>query len=188
MNSMKICAFQITSAIGLVTGCLWTATQWAAHMLGYQPALGRPWIDFLGLKVYAPWKLFFWWLMFDAQAPGVFTRAGALAAFGGIASGAIAVGGAAWRGKSNKRVTTYGSARWADFSDVAKAKLLGDRGVILGLYKHRYLRHDGPGHVLAVAPTRSGKGVGLVLPTLLTWSGPAVIHDIKGENWALTAG
>jgi type IV secretion system protein VirD4 len=71
---------------------------------------------------------------------------------------------------------------------IEKAELLGDRGVVLGLYGNRYLRHDGPEHVLAVAPTRSGKGVGLVLPTLLTWPGSAVIHDIKGENWQLTAG
>src|SRR6202035_2207665 len=50
------------------------------------------------------------------------------------------------------------------------------------------LRHNGPEHVLAFAPTRSGKGVGLVIPTLLSWRGSAVIHDIKGENWLLTAG
>jgi type IV secretory pathway TraG/TraD family ATPase VirD4 len=65
---------------------------------------------------------------------------------------------------------------------------LAEEGIALGLYGNRYLRHDGPEHVLAVAPTRSGKGVGLVLPTLLTWTGSAVIHDIKGENWQLTAG
>src|SRR3546814_1795539 len=41
---------------------------------------------------------------------------------------------------------------------------------------------------MAFAPTRSGKGVGLVIPTLLSWTGSAVIHDIKGENWQLTAG
>jgi type IV secretion system protein VirD4 len=41
---------------------------------------------------------------------------------------------------------------------------------------------------MAIAPTRSGKGVGLVVPTLLSWTGSVVIHDIKGENWALTAG
>src|SRR3546814_8835492 len=41
---------------------------------------------------------------------------------------------------------------------------------------------------MAFAPTRSGKGVGLVVPTLLGWTGSAVIHDIKGENWTLTAG
>ena len=51
-----------------------------------------------------------------------------------------------------------------------------------------YLRHDGPEHVLCFAPTRSGKGVGLVVPTLLTWPGSAIVHDIKGENWPLTAG
>ena len=42
--------------------------------------------------------------------------------------------------------------------------------------------------MLCFAPTRSGKGVGLVVPTLLTWPGSAIVHDIKGENWALTAG
>jgi type IV secretion system protein VirD4 len=41
---------------------------------------------------------------------------------------------------------------------------------------------------MAFAPTRSGKGVGLVVPTLLSWTGSAIIHDIKGENWQLTAG
>ena len=41
---------------------------------------------------------------------------------------------------------------------------------------------------MAFAPTRSGKGVGLVIPTLLSWTKSAVIHDIKGENWQLTAG
>jgi type IV secretion system protein VirD4 len=51
-----------------------------------------------------------------------------------------------------------------------------------------YLRHDGPQHVLAFAPSRSGKGVGLVLPTLLSWPSSVVVNDIKGENWALTAG
>ncbi len=59
---------------------------------------------------------------------------------------------------------------------------------MLGRYDQDYLRHDGPEHVLCFAPTRSGKGVGLVVPTLLTWPGSAIVHDIKGENWQLTAG
>ena len=51
-----------------------------------------------------------------------------------------------------------------------------------------YLRHNGPEHILAFMPTRSGKGVGLILPTLLSWSESSVVFDIKGENWALTSG
>src|SRR3546814_193980 len=49
-------------------------------------------------------------------------------------------------------------------------------------------RAHGPVHVLGFAPARSGKGVGLVVPTLRTWPGSAIVHDIKGENWQLTAG
>jgi len=51
-----------------------------------------------------------------------------------------------------------------------------------------YLRHNGPEHIAAIAPTRSGKGVGLVVPTLLTWPHSVVVNDMKGELWALTAG
>jgi type IV secretion system protein VirD4 len=71
---------------------------------------------------------------------------------------------------------------------LAAAGLLGSDGVVLGKHLNAYLRHDGPEHVLCYAPTRSGKGVGLVVPTLLTWPGSCVVHDIKGENWTLTAG
>jgi type IV secretion system protein VirD4 len=87
-----------------------------------------------------------------------------------------------------KVVTTYGSARWAALADVQAAGLLDNSGIILGQIDDEYLRDDGPHHVLAVAPTRSGKGVGLVVPTLLSWPESVVVHDIKGENWALTAG
>jgi type IV secretion system protein VirD4 len=181
-------AAQITSAFLLTILCLWIATQWAAAMLGYQAALGGSWMELAGIKVYAPWQLFPWWLAFDHEAPDVFARAGVVAAVGGLLSGALALGGAARRASRRSVATTYGSARWADTADIEDAGLLNDRGVILGLYDDRYLRHDGPEHVLAVAPTRSGKGVGLVLPTLLTWTDSAVVHDIKGENWELTAG
>lgn len=85
-------------------------------------------------------------------------------------------------------MTTFGSAHWAEPSDIRKAGLLKPEGVFLGQWRGKYLRHAGPEHVLAVAPTRSGKGVGLVVPTLLSWTGSAVIHDIKGENWEITAG
>ena len=49
-------------------------------------------------------------------------------------------------------------------------------------------RDCGPSHILVFAPTQSGKGVGIVIPTLLTWPHSVIVHDLKGENWALTAG
>jgi type IV secretion system protein VirD4 len=50
------------------------------------------------------------------------------------------------------------------------------------------LRHNGPEHVLCYAPPRSGKGVGLVVPTMLTWPHSAVVTDLKREIYELTAG
>ena len=119
---------------------------------------------------------------------GHFVEGAYIAASGGIASVIVAIAMSVWRAREVKRVTTYGSARWAETSEVRGAALLGNDGVLLGQWRGRYLRHDGPEHVLCFAPTRSGKGVGLVVPTLLTWSGSAIVHDIKGENWTLTAG
>ncbi len=177
-----VCCFLITLLF------LWGATEWAASALGFHPSLGAPWITLLGIPLYAPWSLFVWWLTIGGEAPDVFTRAGAMAAFGGLFSAAIAIGGGIRRGRVGKVSSTYGSARWATESDIRKADLYGDKGVVLGCFGKNYLRHDGPEHILAVAPTRSGKGVGLVIPTLLTWPGSAVVHDLKGENWALTAG
>ena len=93
-----------------------------------------------------------------------------------------------WPARPSRLVTTYGSARWADAAEICKAGRTQPSGVFLGLHGRQYLRHEGPEHVLTFAPTRSGKGVGLVVPTLLSWPASAVIHDIKGENWAITAG
>ena len=87
-----------------------------------------------------------------------------------------------FRAREAKDVRTFGSARWADPHEIASAGLLGDDGVVLGKLDRNYLRHDGAEHVLCFAPTRSGKGVGLVVPTLLTWPGSSIVHDIKGEN------
>lgn len=172
-----------------VTG-VWAATQWTAAALGYQAQLGPPWFRVSGVPIYGPWKLFEWWNFFDAYAPAVFLRGGIIAASSGMLAATAAVGAAVWRSRAGKRVTTYGSACWAEHDEVCAADLTESAGVFLGRLPADgdYLRHEGPEHVMAFAPTRSGKGVGLVVPTLLTWTGSAVVHDINGENWQLTAG
>ncbi|MGE5562453.1 MAG: conjugal transfer protein TraG [Bacillota bacterium] len=188
MTPTKLLIGQILVVFVIMTLGLWAATQWAASMLAYQPELGAPWFELRGLPVYRPWALFPWWFHYDAYAPAVFDRAGALAGASGFLGCAAAVIGSLWRARQSGLVTTYGSARWATEAEVRRAGLLGDAGLFLGSFSGSYLRHDGPEHVMAFAPTRSGKGVGLVVPTLLSWTGSAVIHDIKGENWELTAG
>ena len=166
----------------------WTATQWTAYRLGFQPQLGHPWFELMGWPVYYPPAFFWWGYFYDAYAPPIFVEGAYIAASGGFISIPVAIGMSVWRAREAKNVETYGSARWADGKEVKAAGLLGPDGVVLGKLDHAYLRHDGPEHVLCFAPTRSGKGVGLVVPTLLTWPGSAIVHDIKGENWTLTSG
>jgi len=188
MTPTKMLIGQALIVFGIVIGGMWGATQWAAGMLGHQPRLGPAWFNVADYPVYLPWRLFEWWYAYEAYAPWVFNRAGMLAAAGGISGTIVAIIGSVWRARQNQLVTTYGSSRWATAAEVGKAGLFDPKGVFLGRLKGRYLRHDGPEHVMAFAPTRSGKGVGLVIPTLLSWTGSAVIHDIKGENWQLTSG
>ncbi|WP_438384168.1 conjugal transfer protein TraG [Asaia sp. BMEF1] len=118
----------------------------------------------------------------------MFVTGGYIASSGGIIGCVVAIGLSILRAREARNVATYGSARWADAVEVKQAGLLDPDGVVLGRWDLDYLRHNGPEHVLCFAPTRSGKGVGLVVPTLLTWPGSAIVHDIKGENWGLTAG
>ncbi|WP_456304235.1 conjugal transfer protein TraG [Acetobacter lovaniensis] len=127
-------------------------------------------------------------LLYDAYAPSIFVTGGYIASSGGIIGCVVAIGLSILRAREARNVATYGSARWADVGEVTEAGLLDPDGVVLGRWDRDYLRHNGPEHVLCFAPTRSGKGVGLVVPTLLTWPGSAIVHDIKGENWGLTAG
>ncbi|TIU29704.1 MAG: conjugal transfer protein TraG, partial [Mesorhizobium sp.] len=188
MSATKILWGQILAVVAIVIFTTWGATEWVAWRLAFQPELGRPWFRVLGFPFYLPPSFFWWWYGFDAYAPSIFVEGAFIAASGGFACVAVAIGISVWRAREAKKVETYGSARWADKQEVKAAGLLGSDGVVLGRYDGAYLRHDGPEHVLCFAPTRSGKGVGLVVPSLLTWPSSAVVHDIKGENWQLTAG
>lgn len=72
--------------------------------------------------------------------------------------------------------------RWGSEHD-----LLRPDGLIVGRSRKGLLRAELPGHFLTIAPTRSGKGVGSIVPNLLTYPGSAVVLDPKGENYAITA-
>lgn len=188
MSAAKILWGQVLAVFIIILASIWTATQWTASALGFQPELGAPWFSAFGHPIYRPYALFWWWFSYDAYAPQIFEHGGMIAASGGFVAIVVAIAMSVWRGRETRLSNTYGSAHWATRADITKAGLFAEKGVVLGKFNNSYLRHDGPEHVLCFAPTRSGKGVGLVIPTLLTWSGSAIVHDIKGENWGLTAG
>ncbi|MCE6075294.1 IncP-type conjugal transfer protein TraG [Agrobacterium vitis] len=188
MSATKILWGQILIVFVIVLATTWGASQYVAWSLGYQAQLGEPWFRLLGVPIYFPVAIMWWWYFYDAYAPGIFATGGFIAASGGFIAIAVAIGMSVWRAREAKNVATYGSARWAQDQEIRDAGLLGPDGVVLGRHERDYLRHDGAEHVLCFAPTRSGKGVGLVVPSLLTWPGSAIVHDIKGENWTLTAG
>ena len=173
-----------------LTAGLATATQHFAHQFAYHPALG----DHVG-HVYFPGMFPVWASRWANDYPveirvslsyGMAVSAFLLLLY--IIGGRIASQSA--RGNSK----LHGTAHWASEKEVKATGLLGNvDGVYVGAIKdkkgrQRYLRDNGPAHVLCFAPTRSGKGVGLVLPTLLSWRYSTVVSDLKGELWQLTAG
>lgn len=95
-------------------------------------------------------------------------------------------------GKEKRKL--HGDARFATKEEIKDKKLLGlpqnkmDRTILVGKYKDSYLTFGGNEFVLLAAPTRSGKGVGIVIPNCLNFSDSIVVLDIKLENYRITSG
>ena len=181
--------------------CNVAATQLIAFTFAYQPRLGQPIYKTSRFALYQPFAWSIWVLRYvGSRNPRVRfpVQLGLLT----VSGGCLATIGLFFminmrriKRLSRNAEDVHGSARWATEEDIRRTGLLDARkGVYVGGWSNpgtgcvHYLRHDGPEHILAFAPTRSGKGVGLVIPTLLTWSESTVVYDIKGENWAKTAG
>lgn len=94
-----------------------------------------------------------------------------------------------------QRDYSYGTARWGNLDDLDSLNVLKNKyedGVILGLAKSLFKTYkiidNSDTHIALIAPTRSGKGVGVIIPTLLNWQSSTIITDLKGENYVKTAG
>ena len=183
----------------IVLTSTWAATEYAAWALGYVPALGSP----MSGHVYFPFDILMWTWKYNSPAYGgdvmtIFAHAHLIMGIGGFFSLVIPVAIAYRRSRKAdaERNDLHGSAHWATAEEVQAAGVLPDEknrgGVLFGAFEDkkelRYLRHKGPEHMMVFAPTRSGKGVGIVIPTLLNWDQSVLVLDIKGENWALTSG
>ena len=171
-------------------------TQFVAERLGHHSSLGRPIFG----QIYQP---FDWWRwMFDFYPSDEYTFNYAFIIFAiavmfAILAYVLYVGFVSRSSRKNEGI--HGTAHFATIDDVQASGLMPRKnskgqGVYCGGFEDEktgrlyYLRHDGPEHVCALAPTRSGKGVGLVVPTLLSWLQSVFILDRKGENYAMTAG
>ncbi len=171
-------------------------TQFVAARVHYHPALGEP----LFGSFYKPFDWWSWLFAFYEGAPNTYNYAFVLFSIGvgvTLLCYVLYVGFATRSVRKHEGV--HGTAHFATFEDVKKTGLIASgtdagQGVYCGAYddprsgRLYYLRHDGPEHICALAPTRSGKGVGLVIPTLLSWPHSVFVLDRKGENFAMTAG
>jgi type IV secretion system protein VirD4 len=134
-------------------------------------------------RVYAPYGIFVWYAA-NARVPAaapVFRRAWALVVMVTLASSLAVTSAWRWRRRSSPS-DSHGSAHWGTGDELCR-----ERGLLLGRQGRRLLRLAGEGHVLTVAPTRSGKGVSSVIPNLLDYPGAVLVTDPKGENYAVTA-
>lgn len=171
------------------------ATQFVAERFHYDPSLGNPWFD----HFYAPWDWLVWQNQFAASGPQTFSVVNVflLLTLGiTIFSYSTLLNVRARNPQGHQDV--HGTAHFATQEEIEDTGLLPNQqessaGVYVGGWMDQkkrlhYLRHNGPEHIAAIAPTRSGKGVGLVVPTLLTWPHSVVVNDMKAELWNLTAG
>lgn len=88
----------------------------------------------------------------------------------------------------SKSRSLHGDARWARSGEAREAGLFAEEGLILGKLGGKFLMMNDAKFVMLVAPTRSGKGVGTIIPNLLNWNQSVIVVDIKGENFDVTSG
>ena len=211
---MRVKRIAILSLASAFVAINWVTTQHAAKVLRDAPWLGRPLfhLPVIG-TLYAPWAWITWWIRWHA-APALaplWTLCAREALYPMAVIAAVAAGVIAFtrNGSLANASDLHGSARWANTRDLTEARLIDSRGtrlrsiaaslrlvrprahracVYLGVWRRSLIRDRSHTHVLVVGPTQSGKGRGIVIPTLLTWPHSVIVNDVKDENWALTAG
>lgn len=161
--------------------CLCIATVGALYLSGYIYLL----LNKQTPSSVGPWTWYSYWHYYGGH-PGVARKlktAAALAAAVCYVAPTILVLASLRRGRE-----LHGSARFASAAEIQKSALNGSKGIVVGRHGKRYLIFEGQQFVALAAPTRSGKGVGFVVPNLLQFEDSVVVLDIKQENFDITAG
>lgn len=185
-NRQKVCAIALYMLV-LLLGCQF-ATQITAAALQYDPALADNGVIYAGenMTLYQPLAYFRWRMLYRAYMPDAFSEG--LAVLGILLAGGMVLLLCCAAAAAKKEKSAYGTAHFADRKEIEDCGLLKNKGVFLGTFEGQFLRDDSDTHLLIFAPTRSGKGVGSIIPTAITWPGSMIFTDLKGELWNITAG
>jgi type IV secretion system protein VirD4 len=175
------------TVLALLAG-LCVATQDVAAVFHYPREFGGGLVDVGSVRLYPPWAFASWYLKYERSYPRPFDEAslwGLLAAFVPVM---IAIGEAR---RFRREPPAFGADAWARLGDVKRARLIDSTGAIsgrvLGRFGGRYLTYAGIEHAIIVGASRSGKGAGHVVPTLVAWPQSVFVYDRKGELWHITA-
>lgn len=166
--------------LGLLLG-LQGAAQVFAWTYRWDGALGPSLEVAPDLRLYPPWSILSWRRQFGLEADLGMSRSAPLILLGalsGLAAGVLTCG-------DHPRPRVRG---WGSLDEARRAGLLASGGAVLGVLKGRLLATTDLRPTLVTGGTRSGKGRGHVVPTLLSWGGSVLVHDPKGELWTVTAG
>lgn len=162
----------------VIIGIPWASGVTFLHVNGADLALAGP------FSIIEYWKLY-------AHSSEKFVRVSVqLCAIG---PWALLAGFIGWAVIAKQNRPLHGAARFANTAEIRKAGLLDPKGgldktILVGKKNGRYLTYGGYQFVILAAPTRSGKGVGIVVPNCLNYSDSLVVLDIKGENFDITSG
>jgi type IV secretion system protein VirD4 len=195
-NDKKRFLISLSLIIAILLGSF-TATQLTASQFHFNSILGRPIIQ--AIHLYDPFKFWLWVYRFGdiSSLSNRFTVGWVcIVVTGLIIVSTIILVNLSYFLKTIE-ASTYGSAHFASWREIKMGGLWpcpSEPSVFLGAYKDKrtgninYLKDSSTVHVFAFAPSRSGKGVGLIIPTLLSYNSSVIISDFKLENWHLTAG
>ncbi|MCB0333662.1 MAG: type IV secretory system conjugative DNA transfer family protein, partial [Bdellovibrionales bacterium] len=167
------------------------ATQFIARSLKFSPSLGSPFAILGETLIYPFYKFFSWSSEFQHTYPQAINEASLYFGITVLVGAGVVAALRLLDDKSlNRGADTYGSARFGTGRELKEAGLLGGGGIVLGQFNKgkEVVTYSGEGHVLITAPTRSGKTVGPVIGTALTYPHSVIFYDLKGELWDATAG
>lgn len=200
--------FKIIPVLIITAGAFWSS-QVVAKNAGYSQGLGEPWFWAGEHPWYSPIAIIFWTFKWYAQTNYHYYFDGAYYPVSAATMVALVVYILAWRKEGKQRNSNlYGTAKFADDTDLARAGLFCASGIVCGHVAAAILKVDrskdnvtvrryapdrliidrGMTSTILIAPPRSGKGVSSIIPTLCCWKGSVIQFDPKGENYEATAG